>query len=221
MYYRLTNSQENDFLKLPETGMGYQIIDASKAGSYLSERYIVLNSEIVIEMNGSEDGYIRKVINDGILSVKASANLIALSSVSVINERQLRNYLNEPKNDNEKGALDNPVESGNGNETVVRLSAFDDDKRIDKINKCLRPGSYTTTFEDYFLCIYNDDDPVERYSLPNNDEIKFAFFIQPLTSDTLQRGRVQPANGKRGGGKEVYFANGTAKGTFKNQKPYN
>jgi hypothetical protein len=56
--------------------------------------------------------------------------------------------------------------------------------------------------------------------LPNNDEIKFAFYFQPLIIDTLQRGKVQPAYGKRGNGKEVYFANGTAMGTFKTQTPY-
>jgi hypothetical protein len=31
---------------------------------------------------------------------------------------------------------------------------------------------------------------------------------------------VQPAYGKRGGGKEAYFANGTASGTFIKQTPY-
>ena len=220
MYFRLNSLQEYDLLNLPETGMGYQIIDAVKSGTYQREKFVILNSEIAIEMNGYEGDHIRKIINEGISKVKASANLITLSSLSVLNERQFRNYLSEPKNDNEKGALDNPIESANGNEMFVRLSAFDDDKRVDKINRCLRPGSFTTTFEDYFQCVYTDDDPIERYALPNNDEIKFAFYIQPLISDTLQRGRVQPAYGKRGGGKEAYFAKGTAKGTFKNQTPY-
>jgi len=56
--------------------------------------------------------------------------------------------------------------------------------------------------------------------LPNNDKIQFAFLIQPIKTDTLQRGLVQAANEKRGGGKEVYFAKGTAAGTFKQQTPY-
>jgi len=128
--------------------------------------------------------------------------------------------LSEPKNDSEKGALDNPVEPADGNEMFVRLSAFDDDKRIDKVNRCLRPGSFTTTFEDYSLCKLTSDKPIERYALPNNDEIKFAFYIQPEMSETLQRGRVQPAYSKRGGGIEAYFAKGTSYGTFKNQTPY-
>lgn len=221
MYYRLSSSQEIDLLNQPETGMGYQIIEANKAGTYLREKFLVLNSEIAIELNGYEDDHIRKVMNNGIFSIKASASLISLNSVTVLNEKQFRNQANESKDISEKGAIDNPVESADGNGMFVRLSAFDDDKRIDKINKCLRPGSYTTTFEDYFRCVSTDDDPVERYALPNNDEIKFAFYIQPVKSDTLQRGRVQPANGKKGGGKEAYFANGTDKGTFKNQTPYN
>lgn len=220
MYFRLSLSQESDLLNLPETGMGYQIVNAIKLGSYQREKFVILNSEIVIEMNGYEGDHVRKVMNEGISKVKASANLITLNSLNVLNERQFRNYLSEPKNDNEKGALDNPVESADGNEMFVRLSAFDEDKRVDKINKCLRPGSFTTTYTDYITCRTLDDDPVERYALPNNDKIKFAFYIQPITKDTLQRGRVQPANEKRGGGKEVYFANGTAIGTFKLQTPY-
>ena len=56
--------------------------------------------------------------------------------------------------------------------------------------------------------------------LPSNDKIKFAFHIQPKRTDTLQRGKVQPANGKRGGGKEAYFANGTSNGTFLKPTPY-
>ena len=148
------------------------------------------------------------------------SGLITLNAIKVLNEKQFRNQVNESKNDNEKGALDNRVESADGNEIFVRLSAFDDDKRIDKVNKCLRPGSFTTTEVDYVDCKLINDKPVERYALPNNDEIKFAFYIKPIISDTLQRGIVQPANWKRGGGKEVYFAKGTAIGTFFKQTPY-
>ena len=108
----------------------------------------------------------------------------------------------------------------NGEEVFVRLSAFDNDRRVDKINKCLRAGSFTTTMEDYLKCKTTSDDPIERYALPSNDKIQHAFHIQPLKSDTLQRGTVQPANGKRGGGKEAYFDKGTSAGTFKKQTPY-
>jgi hypothetical protein len=38
--------------------------------------------------------------------------------------------VNESKNENERAAIENPVETSNGEEIFVRLSAFDDDKII-------------------------------------------------------------------------------------------
>lgn len=171
-------------------------------------------------MNGLETYLIRMIINEGIFSFKTQAGYITLNAMSVLSEKQFRNQVNESKNENEKGATDNDVEFANGEENFVRLSAFDDDKRIDKINMCLRPGSFTTTKDDYLKCKNTMAVPVDRYALPNNDEIKFAFHIKPVKTDSLQRGTVQPANEKTGGGKEVYFADGTSLGTFLEQTPY-
>ena len=220
MYYKLSSQQEDQLLHQPETGMGYQVIEAIKQGSYSRERFLVLNSEIVIEVNGYESGHVRKIIDEGIYNVKAGADLIVLNSISVLSENQFRGVLNETKSENERAAIENHVENANGQEIFVRLSAFENDRRIDKIEKCLLPGSFTTTMEDYLTCKSTNADPVDRYALPNNDEIKFAFHIQPKQSDTLQRGIVQPANEKRGGGKEAYFKNGTSSGTFLKQTPY-
>src|SRR4051812_24548624 len=97
--------------------------------------------------------------------------------MSVLNKKEFRGVVNESKSENERGALDNPIEAATGEEIFVRLSAFDDDKRIDKTNKCLRAGSYTTTMDDYSKCKAGNDDPIERYALPNTDTIKFAFHI--------------------------------------------
>jgi len=220
MLFKLNELQESYLLNQPETGMGYQVVEASRQGKFTREKFLVLNSEVVIEMNDYEAANIRKVINEGIFSIKASATQITLNSISVLNERQIRNLVNESKNANERGAIDNPVENANGDEIFVRLSAFEDDKRVDKIKKCLRPGSYTTTMDDYLKCKATNSDPTDRYALPSNDKIQYAFHIQPKKSDTLQRGIVQPANGKQGGGKEAYFDKGTAEGTYLKQTPY-
>lgn len=220
MYFKLSTAQENDLLRQPETGMGYQVVEANRTGRYTREKFLVLNSEVVIEMNGYEDENVRKVINEGISAIKTDASYITLNAMSVFNEDQVRNIVSENKSENERGATENDVEDADGKEIFVRLSAFSNDRRVDKINNCLLPGSYTTTTDDYLKCKTSNDDPVERYALPNNDKIKFAFHIQPKKTDTVQRGTVQPANGKRGGGKETYFAKGTAAGTFLKQTPY-
>ncbi len=220
MYFKLSVQQENDLLNLPETGMGYQVIEAAKAGNFDREKYLVLNSELVIEMNSYESDHVKKIMTEGIEAVKSRAQVIVLSSINVLSEKQFRNKVNETKNESKSGAIENPAESANGEEIFVRLSPFNNDKRIDKTNKCLRVGSFTTSLEDYLNCKATNDDPVERYALPVNDKIKYAFHIQPKKTDTLQRGKVQPAYGKRGGGKEAYFAKGTAYGTFIKQTLY-
>jgi len=220
MYFKISEFQETELLNLPETGMGYQVIEARKSGDYSREKFLVLNSEVVIEVNSFLSDNIRKVIKEGIDSIKKMADIISLYSVSVLDEDQFRMVAGEPRNKDEKGAIDNPMENASGDELFVRLSAFDNDRRIDKKNKCLLPGSFATTNLDYMACKKTNDDPAERYALPNDDEIKFAFYILPIKNDTLQRGIVQPANGKRGGGIEAFFANGTTKGTFLLQTAY-
>lgn len=220
MYFKLSASQENELLNQPETGMGYQVIEALRKGTYTREKFLILNSEVVIEMNTDTSYNVRKVINEGIFSFKSNASLITLNIMSVFDEKQFSDIVSESKDEDEKGAKENEVVNADGEEIFVRLSAFYNDRRVDKINMCLRPGSYTTTMVDYIKCKDTNDDPVERYALPNNYKIKFAFHIQPKKTDTLQRGIVQPANGKRGGGKEAFFAKGTSAGTFLKQTSY-
>ncbi len=119
-----------------------------------------------------------------------------------------------------KGATDNSGENADGKEMFVRLSAYENDKRIDFNNKKLKPGTYTTTKVDYLTCVRVADDPIDRYALPNDEEIKWSFYVQPKTNDFLQRGIVQPAFGHDGGGIEVYFENGTPNNTYLDKKSY-
>ena len=40
MYFKLSFAQENELLSQPETGMGYQVVEANKKGSYIRERFL-------------------------------------------------------------------------------------------------------------------------------------------------------------------------------------
>lgn len=88
------------------------------------------------------------------------------------------------------------------------------------MNKKLKPGSFTTTEQDYKDCISTMDDPIDRYAIPNDEPIKWSFYIKPKSSNILQRGIVQPAFEHLGGGIEVYFENGTSNDTFLHKKSY-
>ena len=83
-----------------------------------------------------------------------------------------------------------------------------------------RSGSYTTTEEDYLLCKNNDDDPIDRYALPNNESIKWVFYIRPDSNDQYRPGIVQPANNHSGGGEEALFDQGTSNETYIERKSY-
>jgi hypothetical protein len=223
MLYKLSSqTQENFFLNQPETGMGYQIIEARPENQYSKQKYIILNSQIAIDYDSNSSTNVKKVIAEGINHIKLSAHVINFStnSIKVYSEKEYRNIINEVPVGNVKGAIDNPKEKANGIEKFVRLSAFHDDKRIDRINNCLRAGSFTTTENDYNNCKNYKNDPIQRYALPNEEKIEWAFLIVPEKFDNLQRGKVQPANGKQGGGDEVYFETGTTKDTFKGEFKY-
>lgn len=134
-------------------------------------------------------------MNNVICAAKLDILTISLNIRSVLNKIPSAHILSEPT-DRAKGAIDNPVTRANGTDMFVRLSAFDNDKRIDKIGGRLLPGSFATTDSDLQNCRNYKYDPIEWYALPSNDEIKWEFYIQPLKTDTLQRGVVQPANEK-------------------------
>ena len=67
-----------------------------------------------------------------------------------------------------------------------------------------------STYFDYLTCVNCKLDPIDRYALPNDLTIEWAFYIQPSIGDTFKEGTVMPNFGRRGGGKEVYFEYGTS-----------
>ena len=80
MYFQLSAAQESELLNQPETGMGYQVVEARRGGSYTQEKFLVLNSEVVVEMNSYEADNVRKIISEGIYSIKASVSYITLNA---------------------------------------------------------------------------------------------------------------------------------------------
>lgn len=230
MIYQAHWSDTHKFLQLPETGMGYQVIDAKLIGRNYTDKYIVYNAQLIVEVNDSFSESLGRIRQLGFSRVLNEAQILNLStdSIRLLSKKEIfsSHYHNSEKgkkyrrHSGGKGAIDNEKEFANGEEKFVRLSAYENDKRIDLTNNRLLPGSYTTTHPDYFSCVATKDDPVDRYALPNNEEIKWAFFVQPQKRDILQRGIVQPAFGQDGGGIEAYFENGTSNNTFWQKRLY-
>lgn len=218
MIKRLKEFQVNELLRLPESGMGFQLIEAKTNEYGFLNKYLVLNSQFVIEDNSQIFLEIKSFFQPGYRAMSALPE-VEFKNIKLV--ENLANYRIKSYSMNSRtGAIYQPVVNANGEEVFTRLSAFENDRRIDLINKNLLQGSFTTTFEDYLFCKKNNLNPIDRYALPNNEEIKWAFHIQPKNIDTLQRGIVEPAYNHNGGGVEAFFANGTSKNTLFGKYPY-
>jgi hypothetical protein len=220
MFFTTTLDNQSLLLSLPESGMGYQLITARFASEYKSRKLIVLNSEVIIEHDNFEWLYLSKIVREGWNEIKATAKVQPLQDIEFKSKSEYYNIVADEDTASKKAAKDNPVQSANGWMAYIRLSAYHDDKRIDRLNKCLRPGSYTTTIDDYLTCTINKYDPIDRYAIPNDDSIKWVFNIVPKIGDTFQQGIVQPDFGKKGRGIECYFEKGTSFGSFTSEAEY-
>jgi hypothetical protein len=217
-------------LSLPETGMGYQIIESKLFLKDEIRPYVVYNCELAIDLDADFRENRRQAIAKGFSNVFNESKSLLLNTDSIrlfsgkpqFETRDL-SYFKQSKHKRQsggKGAKDGEEEYTNGNETFVRVSAYENDRRIDLEKRRLIEGSYTTTLIDYYDCIFTDDEPIDRYALPNDEKVKWAFYIRAKSADVLQRGVVQPAFGHEGGGIEVFFESGTSENTFYVKKEY-
>lgn len=213
--YKLTLELRQKLIHLPETGMGYQIVNA-KFNDWSVKECIVINSSIIEPTNNRTVGELFKAfLNEDINYFEKNeraSNLIIDVSLKMRSSVLLKGFLNEQKSANTGADKQNETETKNG-EKFIRFCHFENDNRIDKSNMSVVPGTYATTFEDAFYCVRNKINPISRYALPNTLSIEYAFHIHPLTGTKLKRGIVEPANNQIGGGLEVIFTKGTTANT--------
>lgn len=222
MIYKASSSFTDELLKLPETGMGYQIIDAKKYGHISKNRFMVYNGKIIVDYDNDFNIYKRLIVLEGFAQMFGKSEYLTLDSPTLVSRSVVSNVrmLSEnsmsirTRNKGVIGASDSPKIYANGTDVYVRLSHYEDDIRVDMINRKLKPGSYATTKTDYLTCKASNDDPIDRYALPSDEIIQWAFEIQPKPFDQLRLGIVQPANNRNGGGVEALFDDGTSNETL-------
>ena len=206
---KLTAEIQKKLLSLPESGMGYQIVEATYS-DYSRKECLVMNATIA---EPTDDRTAQDVLKSISLEEANRVYKFSTASTNIINVRLkadkgiFKASVAELKD--AKGADDAQEETTKEDEHFVRFSHFEDDKRIDKINKKALPGTYATTAEDAEYCIENEIDPIARYALPSTLTIEYAFHIRPLENTSIKRGTVEPANNQPGGGVEVLFTKGT------------
>ena len=225
--YRLSSTEDiQDLLEHSETGMGYQVIRARLDHVPSSKYYVAYNSELLIEMDEFFENNLNELKSKGFEQTSIYANETRFSLGRVFEEHELNeiplyhsgtwnvDFPNMGRHKGGRGAKENPKERASGFRTYVRLSAYENDRRVDMDRRRLLPGTYTTTEEDYIVCVNFYDEPIDRYALPNEERIEWAFKAIPEQGDIVQHGIVQPNFGHKGGGVEAFFEYGTSSGIF-------
>jgi hypothetical protein len=217
--YNASQDLEDFLLLQPETGMGYQVLTPSQKAYKLEDLIIVLNSQIIVELKQEKRNY----------NESKSIKYNDIKSYSVIGLNELNSFFESQERERELSAIDNPLKESTGSdlERFIRLSSFEDDLRVDKINKCFLPGTFSTTLDDYLTMKVNildnnnpTNSPIIRYSLPIDIPIKWIFYIHAKYGDQYRKGKVQPAFDKKGGGIECFFEFGTSQNTLTSINPY-
>ena len=132
MIKKLKEFQVNELLRLPESGMGFQLIGAKINDYGFLNKYLVLNSQFVIEDTSQIFLEIKSFFQTGYRAMSAAPD-IELKNIKLIDNlsnSKIKSHLLSGT-----GAIHQPVIHANGIELFTRLSAFENDKRIDIVNK--------------------------------------------------------------------------------------
>lgn len=213
----LPADQQEYLIAQPESGMGYQRVEAQINGHW--EHGVVFNSKLLV--TGEDAQPALHVLKEAAARYKSQIHVTADQPVPIrmapSNRNSLQEHASAGDGEYTGSAIKAAEEETCTGEVFIRFSAFERDFRITPEGG-LVSGSYATTLLDAAECIQTGSDPVERYALPNSDPPQFIFRILPRASTAIKRGIVQPANDQPGGGVEVIFPKGTLSGTVSSPK---
>jgi hypothetical protein len=205
---------------LPETGMGFQIVEATIWGT--PTPLLVFNSERAIDISqiGLEPGEDPSIVlRNGLLIIEALKGDVIETTFSAPAPRAFR-LLNArigflP-------AMTMPVASAGvratlpsslvkhdtlkANRVFHRFSAFNPDRRVDPLTGSFLAGTYAAPASEVPF-VPTGFVAVGRFALPNNLPASFHYEIEAPTGTSVDFGTVAPAFGQAGGGVEAYFAN--------------
>ena len=194
-------------LNQPESGMGYQIVEATTFHNKINWG-IAYNAELLLF-----DGKPRAMLKASYQSLLAKARIstgeikslhVVTSMASTSPAFVLRETSYEKKS---HPAKDAPIERIKEREVFKRFTAYENDHRITSDGR-LRSGTYGTTEEDA-KHVRTGKEAVALYALPNPKPPSNKWTIKPHKDSFIQYGIAKRAYGQPGGGVEVIFTKGT------------
>lgn len=173
--FRLNDSETRKLLAEPETGMGYQLVEATLRDNR-TEKGIAFNAELVF-LGTETRNYLRMMPYTQVLKLAQSSGG-EIKALRVLTAREAATSLSAGMRD-ASGAVkkkaapakEAPVEKTKADEVFKRFSAYENDRRV-TADKGLLPRSYATTEEDA-KNVKTGKDAVARYALANPEPASY------------------------------------------------
>jgi hypothetical protein len=219
--YDIKTSFKADLAAQPESGMGYQLVEARFEKAQRSEFGIAYNGELLVLASEPIIKIARESFELTVLRApSASGEIRSLTVVQKARagatlDLRARESLGLKAAAEKVGsgpASEAPVEETNAGEAFKRFVAYANDFRL-RADKSWSDGTYATT-EDDAKNVKTGSDAVKRYALPNPAPASYVRTGRPNKGTKIQRGTAQPAFGQPGGGAEVIFPKGTQPNTI-------
>ncbi len=221
MMWRLNASAIDELAALPETGMGFQWVEATTA--HRGRRFLVFNGEIAYDLTdlalreGSDPA---TALANGELIVRAiketGAGLFVAPQPSGFVLLQSRVALSAVAAGVGPGGL--PISSPSSliKSTVLtasrvfhRYSAHHPDRRVNPVSGDLLPGSYAVP-ESEVAFLPTGFAAVGRLALPVSLPASHHYVLEAPAGTSVRFGTVAPAFGQAGGGVEAFFGAGAS-----------
>jgi hypothetical protein len=217
--WNLTEDAIKSLTELPETGMGFQLIEAVLWGKNVP--LLVLNSEHAIdlgqvELTPGDDP--ATILRNGMRVIDAMKLDVVGTLFAAPRPHSFR-LLNA-----RIGKLPGPAGAAapagphtvmpsslvkhvvlSANRVFHRFSAFNPDRRVDPVTGSFLPGTYAVP-ESEVPFVPTGFVAVGRFALPNNFPASFHYEIEASVGTAMDFGTVAPAFGQSGGGVEAYFS---------------
>ena len=205
---------------LPETGMGFQLVEAMVMGTI--SPLLVLNCERAInlhEIDLTPGDDPTAILRNGLRVIETMKTQPVVTMFSAPQPRIIKllsarigiipKSLGAAAPAGPQIALPSSLVKHvllSANRTFFRFSAFNPDRRVDPLTGSFLPGTYAAT-ESEVPFVPTGFVAVGRFALPNNLPASYRYEIEAPVGTSVDFGTVAPAFGQSGGGVEAYFAN--------------
>jgi hypothetical protein len=200
MIYKLKPEHTRYLLCLPESGIGYQEVEARPVNSDIYRKFIVFNAELAIEMDSKFKTYSYTLIGEGYNLIKQVLNDAEWDEI------RLADFTEKEMEEWDRIKAVSTLNSVYKTDIFIRPSVYDEDNRIDKERKELLPGSFVTSLESYTNCHVMREDPIEKYVLPVQQNLTKIYYVKHHRSAIWEEGRFLRALGRKGGGEKLSFS---------------